>query len=228
MNKLTNLQALYLKKVCFFLFLQMLLLLVVVSFVHKFIPKQVCFLTCNFWLDIILYLLLIVFLLVLSQNTSNNIYTRYIAFFLFSAVLAYIMGITYNIVSISNHNDKKTANTFFKALVIVISVVIVNLLILPFTIQYMGFIYAISSVLFVSLIGLIIWGLFIGKAFIMWVTISLVVFLGLFLTDLNRLVYECKKPGSVQCDPLNGASLLYVDLVNILQKIFILLNNNKN
>jgi FtsH-binding integral membrane protein len=159
-----------------------------------------------------------------SSNTGYNIIVRYIAFFGFSFLLAYIMGLQHNRISIETGNDKKTTDTFFKAFLIVICIFITNLILLPFTMKYMGFMYAFSTLLFICLIGLILVGIFVGRGLLLWVYISLFVFLGFLMTDLNILVHQCKKPDSFQCDPLNGASLLYVDLVNILQKIFILLN----
>lgn len=224
MEQLTQLQTLFLQKVCFLLFVQFFVLIAVVYAVHHWFPKQLCLFTCRFWIDLLLYLVLAMGLIMLSNNTGYNIVVRYIAFFGFSILLAYIMGLQYNRIAIATHNDKKTANTFFKAVAIVMSIFVVNLVILPFTLKYMGFLYTLSISLSIALLGLILWGLFVGKGLLIWVSISLFVFLGLLLTDLNRLVHQCKKPNSFQCDPLNGASLLYLDLINILQDIFILLN----
>jgi hypothetical protein len=159
-----------------------------------------------------------------SNNTGYNLVVRYIAFFGFSILLAYILGLQYNRIAIATRNDKETATTFFKAVAIVMLIFVINLVMLPFTLKYMGFLYTLSISLSVALVGLILWGLFVGRGLLIWVSVSLFVFLGLLLTDLNRLVHQCKKPNSFQCDPLNGASLLYVDLINILQDIFILLN----
>lgn len=225
MEKITKLQSIFLQKVCFLLFIQLLILLAIVAIVHKFFPKQVCFMTCRFWLDFFVYMIFIIALVYTSHSQKVNIIVRYAAFFGISILLAYIMALQYNLVSLlKNKKDQETAKTFFKALVIVISIFVINLLLLPITMKYMNFIYTVSTSLFICLIGLILWGLFVGKGFLIWVSVSLFVFLGLLLTDLNILVHRCKKPNSVQCDPLNGASLLYVDLINILQQIFILLN----
>lgn len=220
MEQLTQLQTLFLQKVCFLLFVQLFVLLIVVYAVHQWFPKQLCLFTCRFWVDLLLYLVLIVVLIMVSNNTGYNMIIRYLAFFSFSILLAYILGLQYNRIAIATRNDKKTANTFLKAVAIVMSIFVVNLIMLPFTLKYMGFIYTLSISLFIALVGLILWGLFVGRGLLIWVSISLFVFLGLLLTDLNKLVHQCPP----QCDPLNGASLLYVDLINILQDIFILLN----
>ena len=224
MEQLTQLQTLFLQKVCFLLFVQMIILLIVVHAVHQWFPKQLCLFTCRFWVDLLLYLVLVIGLIMVSNNTGYNMIVRYMAFFGFSILLAYIMGLQYNRIAIATHNDKKTAETFLKAVAIVMSIFVVNLIILPFTLKYMGFIYTLSISLSIALIGLILWGLFVRKGLLIWVSISLFVFLGLLLTDLNKLVHQCQKPKSPQCDPLNGASLLYLDLINLLQDIFILLN----
>lgn len=226
MKTLTRLQMIYLQKVCFLLFLQFILLLFVVWFMHRFFPKKICIFTCHKWWDLLLFLILIIILIFTSHSTKNPILIRYIAFFLISALLAYILSLQYNIISLLSKNEKKTAQTFFQAVFFVVILVFLNLLLLPFTLSYMNLMYVLSISLFICLIGLILWGLFVGKKFLLWVSISLFVFLGLLLTDLTILVYQCKKAGSSQCDPLNGASLLYVDLVNILQEIFILLNRD--
>jgi len=227
MERLTKLQSLFLQKVCFLLFVQLIMLVAVVSTIHKFFPKQVCLFTCQFWVDLLLYLALTIGLIMVSNNTGYNMIVRYMAFFGFSILLAYILGLQYNRISMSTGNDKKTADTFFKAVAIVIVIFVINLFLLPFTLRYMGFLYTLSISLFISLLGLILWGLFVGKGLLVWVSISLFVFLGLLLTDLNKLVHQCQKPQSFQCDPLNGASILYLDLINILQDIFILLNADK-
>lgn len=217
-------QTLFLTRVCLLLFLQLVVLLVVVRVVHTHFPKQVCLFTCRFWLDLFLFIALSMALVVVSQNTGLFLGVRYMAFLGFSVLLAYILGLQYNRIALSTRKDKKTAQTFFKAVVVVVGVFVLNLLLLPFTMKYMGFLSTLSVSLTIALVGLILWGLFVGKGLLVWVSISLFVFLGLLLTDLNRLVHGCQKPNSAQCDPLNGASLLYVDLVNILQEIFILLN----
>lgn len=193
---------------------------------HQFFPRKICIFTCHKWIDLFLFLFLMIILIFTSHSTNNSIVTRYTAFFLISIFLAYILSLQYNMISLLNKNQKQVALNFIKAVVFVIVLVIVNLLLLPFTMRYMNFIYVLSTSLFICLLGLILWGLFFEKGFLLWVSISLFVFLGFLLTDLTILVYQCKKRGSIQCDPLNGASLLYVDLVNILQNIFILLNHN--
>jgi hypothetical protein len=174
-----------------------------------------------------MYLILVIGLLMVSNNTGYNMMVRHVAFFGFSVLLAYIMGLQYNRISMATRNDKKTADTFFKAVSIVVVIFVINLFLLPFTLRYMGFVYTLSITLSISLLGLILWGLFVGKGLLVWVSVSLFVFLGLLLTDLNKLVHQCEKAQSFQCDPLNGASILYLDLVNILQDIFILLNAGK-
>ena len=219
-KRLTQLQTLFLQKVCFLLFFQLLVLLAVVYAVHQWFPKKLCLFTCRFWVDLLLYLAIMIVLIMVSNNRSYNVVLRYIAFFVFSVLLAYIMGLQYNRIALATQNDKKTSDTFLKAVAIVMLIFVINLIMLPFTLKYMGFIYTLSISLFIALVGLILWGLFVGRGLLIWVSISLFVFLGLLLTDLNKLVHQCPP----QCDPLNGASLLYVDLINILQDIFILLN----
>lgn len=224
MKKITDLQYQYLQKICFLLFLQLLLLLFIVWFIHRFFPKIICLLTCQKWLDLLSFLLIMMLLIYTSHHSDYSLSIRYIAFFLMSAILAYVLALQYNIISMLNRNDQQTATTFIKAVVIVVTILVINLLLLPFTLRYMGFVYAMSSALFICLIGLIVWGLLIGGHFLLWVSMSLFIFVAFLLTDLNILVSQCRNKKT--CDALNGASLLYVDLINILQNLFVLMNQH--
>lgn len=225
-QKLTQLQILFIKKVCFLLMAQLAVLLLVVFMVRRFMPNRLCLMTCGFWLDLLVFMAVAIVLILLSANREGPLVVRYTAFFGLAALMAYVMGVQYNQISMANKDDKKTAKTFFKALVIVVCVFIANLLILPVTLKHMSFIYALSTALTISLVGLILWGLFVGRGFLMWVSVSLLVFTGLLLTDLNKLVDGCKQ-NKESCDALDGASLIYLDLINILQDIFILLNSGQ-
>lgn len=227
MERLTQLQTMFLARICFLLFLQMVILVLVVWAIHRYFPKQVCLFTCWFWLDLFLYIALSIGLVMVSQNMGLSLVMRIMAFLGFSVLLAYIIGLQYNRIVLANRKDKRTAQIFFRAVAVVVGIFVVNLLLLPFTMKYMGFLSTLSVSLTIALVGLILWGLFVGKGLLVWVSVSLFVVLLLLLTDLNQLVYACQKPYSAQCDPLNGASILYVDLVNILQNIFILLNADK-
>ena len=199
----------------------------VVWLTHKFYPHKICLLTCRKWVDLIVFLLVIVILTYLS-HLAHSLVVRYTAFFAISALLAYVLALQYNMIALLSGNEKKTASTFIKAVVMVVSLLAINLIMLPFLMSNMSVVYSLSTMFFVCLVGLILWGLFIGRAFLLWVLVSLVVFLGLLTTDLAILTHRCQQKGTLACDPLQGASLLYVDLINILQQIFILLNaNNK-
>lgn len=225
MEKITKVQQAYLQKICFLLLLQLMVLLVVVWLTHKFYPHAICLLTCKKWIDLIVFLIVIVVLTYVS-HWGKSLIVRYIAFFAISALLAYVLALQYNMITLLSGNEKKTATTFIKAVVMVVSLFAVNLMMLPFLLRNMSVVYALSAMLFVCLVGLIVWGLLIGRAFLLWVTVSLVVFLGLLVTDLVILTHRCRKQGTVECDPIHGASLLYADLINILQQIFILLSSN--
>jgi predicted membrane channel-forming protein YqfA (hemolysin III family) len=195
--------------------------------VHKFYPKQVCLFTCHKWWDLFFFLILAMMLIFTSHSIKTPLLIRYVSFFLISTLLAYVLSLQYNLIAFVSKKEKQTAQTFFQAILLVLVLVILNIVILPFTMRYMNLMYVLSLSLFLCLVGLLLWGLFVGKHFLLWVSVSLFVFLGFLLTDMTILVRQCKKAGTPQCDPLNGASLLYVDLVNILQQIFILLNDNR-
>lgn len=226
MEKLTRLQRIYLQKVCLLLFFQFLLLCLVVWFTHKYYPQQICLFTCHQWWDLFFFLILAMVLIFTSHSTNTPLLIRYVSFFLISILLAYVLSLQYNLIAFLSKKEKQTAQTFFQAILLVLALMVLNIVLLPFTMRYMNLIYVLSFSLFLCLLGLLLWGFFVGKHFLLWVSISLFVFLGFLLTDISILVHQCKKAGTLQCDPLNGASLLYVDLVNILQQIFILLNHN--
>lgn len=220
MKKITQIQYQYLQKICFLLFIQLILLLFVVWFTHHFFPKVICLATCHRWFDLLIFFLIMIVLIYISHRSDLPMTIRYIAFFSMSVVLAYLIALQYNIVTLLNRGDQKTALIFMKAVIIVVSILLINLILLPFTLRYMGTMYAMSTLLFICLIGLIVWSLFIGNHFLL-VPVSLLVFLGLLVTDLTIVVSECQDQ---KCDALHGASLLYVDLVNILQNLFLLID----
>lgn len=226
MKHLTGLQVAYLQKVCMLLSLQGLLLVVVVWAMHRFFPDTVCFLTCGRWADLVLFLLVAVALVAASHRAQNAVVRR-VSFFAISVLLAYTLSLQYNILSRLSGRDREVADRFFRSLVVVVAILVANLLLLPFTLGYLGVVSAVSAALTVCLVGLILWGLLVRGGFLAWVSVSLVVFLGLLLTDLTLLVSRCRTRGSVGCDPWEGASLLYVDLVNILQQIFLLLHADR-
>ena len=228
MTALTKLQFEYLQKIGMLLSTQLVLVFIVIIIVHKADPERICIFTCDFWVDIILFLLL-AFMLIYLSRINENPAVRTLAFYGLGILMSFILALQYNIITMeARGNNKQVAKNFIMSVAIVIVITIAVVIALPFTMQYMNFIYVMGSVLTICLLGLIIWGFFVRKQFLIWVSISLAVFLGLLITDLTRLVYLCKKKGSVQCDAINGSTLLYVDLMNILQQIFILTSRNNN
>lgn len=224
-RSMTSVQKAYLQQVCLLLCLQLALMLTIVWMVHTFFPDRTCLLTCQRWLDLLSYLLLAILLIYVSHSSSFTRPVRYTAFYGLAILLAYVVALQYNIQQKLNQHDKKVATRFLKAVVLVIMIFIINIILLPFLLPHMGLIYLLSFSFFIALVGLIVWGFFVGKEYLTWVSVGLFVFLGLLLTDLTVLVSRCKKPSSPECDPLEGASLLYVDLINLVQQIFILMND---
>jgi hypothetical protein len=130
-QRLNQLQIMFIKKICFLLLAQLALLLVIVSVVHKYFPKKVCLFMCNFWVDILCFIAIAFGLIVLSSYKEGPIVLRYLAFFGLAALAAYVLGIQYNQISMANKNEQKTADSFFKALMIVISIFVITLIMLP-------------------------------------------------------------------------------------------------
>jgi hypothetical protein len=224
MEKLTVARMRYLRGVSALLVLQLVIVLVVVAVMRQVAPDAVCLATCGKWTDLLLFLAVIVALIWASHNRRLPIQLRYVAFFSIPAVMAYVLALQYNLIAMYSKNEERTITNFIRAVVLVVALFCANLLLLPFTIRYAGVASVLSVSLFICLIGLILWGLFIEKEYLLWVAVGLFVFLGLLTTDLTLLVVRCRKTGTEQCDPLNGASVLFADLINLLQQIFILLS----
>lgn len=220
-QSLSRLQLDYLKRMGWLLASQLVLLLIIMIMVVKMVPKWVCLFTCTWWIDFLLYLTIGFILIWACSDRRLSRQTRMVAFYGLGVLMSYLLAVQFNLMR--HGHEKQSAQNFLAATAFTISAVIIVVLMLPFLLPHAQLLSIVGGVLLVALLGLILWGLFVGKKFLMWVTISLIIFLGLLITDMVMLVQRCKS--KTTCDPLDGASLLYVDLINILQKIFMLLQS---
>lgn len=223
MKALTKLQNDYLRGMGVLLAKQLVLLMVVVLVMTKTVPNIMCLFTCTWWIDFLVYIAIGFTLIWVAGNHSYSHRTRLFAFYGIGVLMSYLLGVQYNVMR--RYNKKKdTARNFLVAVACTVGATILVVLLLPYLLPHISLLVAISSVLFVGLVVLIFWGFFVQKQLVLWLTASLVIFLGLLVTDMTMLVYACKK----NCDALDGATLLYIDLMNILQKIFLLLQQNNH
>jgi len=225
---LTPLQTAYLRKMIALLFVQMLVLLTVVFGVHRIAPDRECLITCNFWVDILLYLILalICFGFIFGFNdysSSQHYWIRSAAFLVLGGLLAYVLAVQYNLMIRNSVDPATTTRNFFIALGITIFVFAIVFSALPILLNYTSVMAYLSLILFGALLVLLILSLVMYPTHAILV-LSLIVFLGYLVTDLTLLTYRCTRPNTRECDPPTGATDLYLDLINILQKLFMLLD----
>jgi len=64
----------------------------------------------------------------------------------------------------------------------------------------------------------------------MWIAYlitALIIFIVFSMYDIANVLNKCVKEGSLECRPEVGATSIYIDLVNIMQKLFLLLSARK-
>lgn len=225
---LTPIQNTYLRKMILLLVVQMFVLLAVVFGIHKLAPERYCLITCRVWVDILLYLLfaMICFGVILGFNdySSNRHYwIRCGAFLFLGVLLAYVLAVQYNLMIHNSPDPTSTTRNFFIALGFTIVIFTLVFSALPVLLRYTATLARLSVILFGALLVLLILSLTMYPTYAMLVLL-LIVFLGYLVTDLTLLTYRCRRPQTQECDPPTGATHLYLDLINILQKMFMLLD----
>jgi FtsH-binding integral membrane protein len=225
---LTPVQITYLRKMIVLLMVQMLVLLVVVFGIHRLAPERFCLITCEFWVDIVLYLLLamVCFGFIFGYNDYTSVQHYWIrcgAFLCLGVLLAYVLAVQYNLMIRNSSNPTATTRNFFVALVLTILIFTVVFTALPILLQYTTTMAYLSLILFGALLVILILSLVTYRSHAL-IVLSLIVFLGYLVTDLTLLTYQCTTPDTRACDPPTGATNLYLDLVNILQKLYLLLD----
>ena len=87
-----------------------------------------------------------------------------------------------------------------------------------------------TGIFFFVLLALIIMILFIDidkhqKLWTFYLILSLIIFVVFSMYDLGLVISRCKKPGTLECRSEVGATSIYIDLINVFQKLFLLLSN---
>ena len=225
---LTDIQKKFLTRVCLLLIIQLFIMIGIVLGLHKINPDKKCIFTCNPWIDIILFLVIEILLLLglflfRDYSSPTQFMIRCLFFITFGSLLSYIIAIQYNIMMDISKDKEQTQQNFFISISITLGIFVIVLLTLPFLMQYTKIMYSVMGVLLFFLLILLIWTIFFSITYV-YLILALILFIVFLFVDLNILTYECKKPNTVQCDPPTGASQIFIDLVNIIQKLFMLLD----
>jgi hypothetical protein len=144
-------------------------------------------------------------------------------------IFSVILATQYNQAIIMSNDTKQTRRQFLISWAATIGVFILALLVMPHLLPYTKVFITIGGILTLTLLFLLI--LFIimpatRQSVQMFLVIFLFIFLIFIFTDMVTIVGMCKKPSSWKCDPILGATTIYLDMINILQKMFMLMNNN--
>ena len=230
-----------LKGITWHLFFQMCLLLLIVFIGHRYFPTSYCLFVCRpSWVGIILYFILAIFLLmgslgILFPKPSDpiHIFLRILSFYGIGILLSYVMLLTYNITmkESKTETDKHwTQTAFYIALGITIVFFGLLVLFLPFLIKNLKLLGMLTGIFFFVLLAMIIMILFVDidkhqKLWTFYLILSLIIFVVFSMYDLALVISRCKKPGTLECRSEVGATSIYIDLINVFQKLFLLLSN---
>jgi len=230
------------KRVSSFLWYTGLLLLIQAGFfvvllllVHYFHPKRFVYFFGG-WKDILIYLVLVIGCVSIvfgfnDYKSGIHLGWRTLGFFMLGGLLAYVMAIQYNIISFHSIDKKQTQRNLMIAVLLCIGIYGILVMALPFLLMNQALLMTFAPIMSIVLIGFTIWGFFIttNKGFYTWTLCLFLLFLVFLVIDLTRLVYQCRNATSEHekgffCDPPTGATLLWTDIVNMIQKLFFLLN----
>lgn len=230
MIKLTDIQKKFLTRVCILLIIQIFIMLGIVMGLHELKPKQQCIFTCKPWLDMILSIVFMILLLsgiFLFRDYSSNsqFIIRCGLFICFGSFMSYILAVQYNIMMEISKDKEQTRKNFLLSVGITLGIFVVVLALLPVLLPYTKLMYSLLSFLLICLLILLVWCIVAGISFV-YLILALILFIVFLIIDLNLLTYECKKNNTVQCDPPTGAAKIFIDIVNIIQKLFMLLDKS--
>jgi hypothetical protein len=178
--------------------------------------------------SIILCIVLFLGIFYFSDYKSKTEYKiRFFIFILIGLFLSYIMGVQYNILSSLSKDKEKTERNFFLAGAIFILLFITVIFFLPRLIEWSDAFSRLQAVLGGVLLILIIWTLISGIS-LLNIILSLIVFILFIIADTTVLVDRCKFRNTMDCDAPTGATQLYLDMINFIQKTFLLLEKNNS
>jgi len=135
---------------------------------------------------------------------------------------SYLLGVQTNIAMKRSTKPAQTTSQLLFAWTATITIFLIISPRVPVLMPYAGFLQKLSTGAVVVLVGTFL--VFLGmsdttfaKSFHVFVSIAFVVFLVLLFSNMVVIIQRCKYPGSVRCDAVNGATTLYIDMINMLQ-----------
>lgn len=220
-----------LKNMVLLIGMQWLLVLIVTAVVHRLLPQRVCLFTCVGWVDTLIGVLLaLVLFTVIFQRRSDTTTVgasmmRFSAFVLLGVLLSWVLAVEYNAFHLVD--PKRAPTAFVTSWFLTAMLFAAAYWVLPWLLPYAEFFRGLSTVLIVVLVGLILWAL-VGKyyehrsssSYRVFFSVGVLVFLLFLFSDMVLLTTACRRRGSRECDPLVGATTVYIDMVNILQNLF--------
>jgi len=222
------------KNMSMLLILQWLIIFIIVLGMNKVSPKKVRVFFSNPWLDCLAFLVLSFGCIMVCLHHSLPWYLRFTSFLALGVLMSMVIGVTYNLEILISKDRAKTTRNLRTAWFVSIGCLFLCFLLLPVLLPYAMFFRTLQTVLMALLIVLILVGLgmmIVSKTsprlFYIWIMAGLLLFMLFLVADVTTVVEQCQKKGTPQCDALIGSTMIYVDLVNILQKLFMVLNRHQ-
>ena len=232
MKNLNNIQIDFLKKISILLVIQLLLLFGIIFLVHEKIPNRTIIFTKNSLLDffisiIISFSIMISLFLLNDYSSQSQLYLRFILLLLLGFLLSWILSIQYNIMIKRTKNPRETTNNLILSGGFFIILFILVLISLPRLMQYLPEFTKLQNILIFCIFISIIWGLLFGIS-VLYLVFILIVFLLLLVVDTTLITSECKIQNTMGCDVPTGAMNLYLNMINIIQKTWMLLDRGNS
>jgi len=228
---LSDIQKSLVRRICILIAAQWILVFFVVLGIHHFLPRKEYVFTKTTWADLLacfafmfLCLTLIMFVPTMQAWASA---VRLVAFFTLGILFSLILGIQYNRVAADSKDKTKTRKRFIISWGATLGIFVIVLLSLPYLLPYTRVLIPFGAVLTISLLVILVLFLVVPatrKSMEMFLAAFLIVFLIFIFTDTTTVVAMCKKENTRWCDPVIGATSIYLDMINLLQKMFLLMS----
>jgi len=205
---------------------QWILLLAVVYGVHSYFPHRVHLLFQNVWLDILVYILVTIACIMTIFSYTQNSLVRLATFLLLGIMLALVISAQFNRMMYEAKDPVQLEESFRVANGVTLVYFLIVLGSTPLLLRYVNGLVVLSSQVFVGFLICFFISFFIpyGSQVFLWLLYTfLSIFVVFLVTDTVIIVQQCNSHVKHSCDPIRGATVLYVDLVNIVQKLFMIL-----
>lgn len=221
-------QTKMLNRMCILIIIQWVILFTVVQVIHYLHPGWV---GINLWLVILVPIVLLLVIYLLPHNNPICMVIRLLAFMALGVIMSFALSSTYNLTILMTPPERKDRVRRLFLIVWIGIIIFFGIVVgmLPFLLPIAAPLAIAGVVLSVAVLFLLITLFFIppsGRSFTIWLFASVIVFTMLIITDTATVINNCKEDGTWECDPINGATLVYVDMINLLQDLYILLTGN--